>query len=164
MKTTFLALVASLALAACGAAQTPSPTAVPQPATSQPPATSTATPSKGSSTAGPSIVYTRSGGIAGATVQWTIYPDGRVVTDKGEERRIDPAKAADAFSRIEQLNFFGLGDVSARGPGCPDCFKYTVTVTMGGRTSSITTFDAAPNTPAAVAQVLELVSSLVTGR
>lgn len=179
MKTTFAALIAGAALAACSAAPAqPQPTPAPSPAPASPvpptPAPTrplpTATPapvappSRGAPADGASIVYVRSGGIAGATLKWSIYADGRVITDKGEERRVDPAKVADALSRIEALKVFDLDGAGAPGPGCPDCFKYTVTVSIGGKTATFSTFDAAPNTPPAVTQIVQIVSNLAAGR
>lgn len=174
MKTTFAALIASAALAACSAAPTPpQPTPAPSPVPATPAPTRpaptatpapTAPPGRGAPTDGASIVYVRSGGIAGATVKWSIFADGRVVTDKGEERRVDPAKVADALSRLEALKVFELDGAGVPGPGCPDCFKYTVTVSIGGKTATFSTFDAAPNTPPAVTQILQIVSNLAAGR
>src|SRR3990170_256215 len=44
------------------------------------------------------IVYERNGGLAGISEEWTIYPDGRILSDQGEEYLVSPERVSSLLS------------------------------------------------------------------
>ncbi len=174
----------ALALVACnpsaGRPATPSPqaTAGPQvtatpvaaaPATPQ--ATSTATPrptatalaGQATPAGDPTIVYQRSGGIAGRSERWTVDPSGRIVGPAGE-RQVPAERVATLLAEIEAAGFFQLGDIYGRGSPCRDCFTVELTVRKGDTMKKVTAVLETQDTPAALRDVVGKVDKFVRGQ
>jgi hypothetical protein len=143
-------LLAVLALTACtsGDKITPAPlvTDAAGASTRLPPGTMPAT-------GGAAIIVQRSGGIAGTSDQWAIFPDGRVLVGRTKELRVTPAAVTGLMASIERRGFFTLE--LARPVPCPDCFTYTITVSSGGRVHSVSWVDGQKSVPQAALDVLD---------
>lgn len=100
------------------------------------------------------IRYERSGGIAGRTSSWTIYANGRVVDGAGVEAKADPAKLAALLAVARNPKTLALSSPSGRG--CPDCFKYAVTIQTPGASVSLVSYDGVTNPPELDALLLAL--------
>lgn len=109
------------------------------------------------------IVFHRTGGVAGVDDLWSIYPDGRVVSSKGEEQTIQAEQVTALLAAIEALGFFDMKDSYGRLSQCKDCFTYELTVSSGGKVKSITTVENASDAPPELGQVLEKINTLLTG-
>jgi hypothetical protein len=80
----------------------------------------------------PFLTYTRSGGFAGVNESWEFYSDGRMVSNKGEEKQ---AAAEDAQALMEQLRKADLAAMSKITPSpqnCADCFTIELIWQDGG--------------------------------
>ena len=100
------------------------------------------------------IRYERSGGIAGRTSSWAIYASGRVVDGAGVETKADQAKLAALVTIARDPKTLAL--TSPAGRGCPDCFKYTVSIQTPGANVSLVTYDGVTNPPELDALLLAL--------
>jgi hypothetical protein len=80
---------------------------------------------------GPVILYSRTGGIAGVSQSWELYPDGRIVNQEGEEYRVDPEQVMGLVAAFEQAGFFDMKNAAGPGGTCADCFTYDVAVRSG---------------------------------
>ena len=99
------ALLAVLALAAC----TPGDKITPAPlVTGAADATTPLPPGTMPATGGAAVIVQRSGGIAGTSDQWAIFPDGRVLVGRTNEFRVLPAAVTGLMASIERRGFFAL--------------------------------------------------------
>jgi len=143
-------LLAVLALAAC----TPGDKITPAPlVTGAAGATTPLPPGTMPATGGAAVIVQRSGGIAGTSDQWAIFPDGRVLVGRTNEFRVLPAAVTGLMESIERHGFFSL-DMGRPSP-CPDCFTYTITVSSGGRVHSVSWVDGQKGVPQAALDVLD---------
>ena len=104
-----------------------------------------------------SIVYERTGGFAGITERWTIYPDGRVITGEGIEYAAEPEKAEALLSEIEQSGFFEWQQARGLLGACRDCYVHSITLVAEGRPKTISAADGSNDAPA---KFWELVDSI----
>jgi hypothetical protein len=107
------------------------------------------------------IVYRRSGGFAGVSEQWTIYPDGRITASDGRAWQVKPEQVEQLVDDIQTLGFFKMKGRYVPLNTCCDRFTYEITVRRGDRVHTVVTIDAAPDAPVALWQALEKVSSLL---
>jgi len=154
-----LLIIGSLAILAgpaggCGPAPAPLEQQVQASATPEPTATSV---DASTEPAQASIVYERSGGFAGISERWTIYPDGRVITGEGVEYAAEPEKVEALLSEIEQSGFFGWQQASGLPGLCRDCFVHSITLAAEGRPKTISAADGSNDAPA---KFWELVDSI----
>jgi hypothetical protein len=131
------------------------------PATSQPAAEQPAPDRPAKITGEAMIIYRRSGGFAGVDEQWTIYPDGRITANDGGEWQVTVAQVEQLLRDIEALGFFDLDSRYMPFDTCCDRFTYEITVRSGDRVHTVTTIDAAPNTPPELQQVIAEISRLL---
>lgn len=159
MQRHSISILLILLLTACGPAsarpaletQPPSPAELP----------STRVLSGSDKLGGAAVVYERSGGFAGISETWNIYPDGRIVSPQGHEYTVPPERVSSLLSEIESLGFFEMSDTSGRFSACRDCFTYRITVNNDGQVRAVTAVDAATDTPAEFWQILERIRDLV---
>jgi hypothetical protein len=110
-----------------------------------------------------SIVYKRSGGLAGVKDDWTIYSDGRIVDVKGGEKRVSPEQVSEVLRQAEKVGFFAF---QPSGPGtnvCNDCFSYSLSITSGEKNSSLGLVDGQKGVPDEIWLLLQAVQDLVGG-
>lgn len=165
----FLMLMIVTLLAACtpagGTVPTPAPTAKPTAsavAQATPAASPTTRPTAVvTSPADPVIVYERSGGIAGVREKWTVYPDGRVVTQAGRERRLAPEAVEALVAELERAGVFRLDNEYGVGGSCRDCFTATLTVRRDDMLKQVTAVLEDQATPAEVRGMFGRVEAVV---
>ncbi len=125
------------------------------------------TPQPGSTSQGetstPVIVLERSGGLAGGTEQWTVYADGRVISGKNVETRINTTDLTRLLTTLKDTGFFDLPNQPKQPSTCNDCFNYTLTVNYQGQSKSVTIVEGDSNTPAQLTQILGEVNQLISG-
>jgi len=107
------------------------------------------------------VIFQRSGGFAGLSEGWAIYPDGRVTASDGREWQASPERVERLLADIEALGFFEMRDRYMPLNTCCDRFTYEVTIRRGDKLNQVTTLDAAPDTPPELWQILDTVSSFV---
>ncbi len=108
----------------------------------------------------PVITLERSGGIAGGTETWTYYADGRVVSDKHGEQKIDPAQVQSLVDDIVGLKFFDMGESPSALGTCNDCYQYSITLTADGQSKTVTVVQGATNASAGALKVVEMINNL----
>jgi hypothetical protein len=109
---------------------------------------------------GATVTFQRSGGLAGKTEQWTIYLDGRVLSNKGTAHVL-PGDVAQLVADLSSLGIFNLKDSYGGLNVCKDCFTYTISISVDNKTKTITTTDGAPNTPAELGKILTLINDFI---
>ncbi len=142
----------------------PKITVTPSPGTPVSPRTEAVSPIPGKLTEADgeaAIVYRRSGGFAGVSEQWTIYPDGRITASDGRAWQVKPEQVEQLVDDIQTLGFFEMKGRYVPLNTCCDRFTYEITVRTGGRVHTVVTIDAAPDAPVALWQALEKVSNLL---
>jgi hypothetical protein len=107
------------------------------------------------------VIYRRSGGFAGVSEQWTIYPDGRITASDGRTGQVTVQQVEQLLSDIEALGFFELDSRYMPANTCCDRFTYEITARRGDRMHTVTTMDGTPNTPAELQQVITEISRLL---
>ena len=127
------------------------------------PATSTPVPPTADPTGGVAILFQRSGGILPSDLQWAIYPDGRVVTGKGEEKSVTADQVQALVQEIEGLSFFELQDSYGLAAVCNDCYTYRIMVNDGGRVKTETAVEGAGDTPDAVLEIIDAINGFLSG-
>jgi len=154
-------LIGILALTAC-AAPASSPRGEGEPDAETPVVAPAEGDSQPSGKLGPAvIIYERSGGLAGVSERWSIYPDGRIMAGDGREWQVKPEQVKQLISDIEASGFFDLsGQYMPRNPCC-DRFTYSLVVRSDDKVNSVTTMDATPDVPANLGEVLGAVRSFI---
>jgi hypothetical protein len=113
------------------------------------------------------IIFQRSGGIAGTSETWTIYTDGRVIGNNGKQGQVASDQVTSLLHQIETTGFFDWHDLPPPRNVCCDRFTYVLTVRTPERENTVTTVDAAPQQPAGLQTILDQVTRLIsniTGR
>jgi hypothetical protein len=108
------------------------------------------------------LIYQRSGGFAGTSEGWKVFANGRIVADDGSETRVSTEKVADLLRTVEELAFFEMTGNYMPEDICCDRFTYVLTIRSGDKENTVTTIDAAPNTPEAFWDILDVVDHFIT--
>lgn len=109
----------------------------------------------------PMIVLERSGGLAGITEKWSFYSDGRVVSDKRGEQKMDPAQIKVLVDELISQKFSSLPESSGPVNNCNDCYQYSITMNVNGTSKTITAVEGAPSTSADVMKVVDAINNLI---
>jgi hypothetical protein len=120
----------------------------------------TNSPPNANSVGEPAILVRRSGGLAGAAEQWTVYPDGRVVDVKGDERMAGSSEVSAGLKAIDRLGFFNLQDSYGVQSQCRDCFVYEIMVNNGSRSKAVKFTEGVSDTPVALTQAMAVIKQL----
>jgi hypothetical protein len=159
--TTLLLLI--LTIAACATPVTP---------TGQAPTATTSAPDVPASTPLPvvtppagdlTIMFNRSGGIAGVQEAYTLKPDGSLDTSKGPKQADGGATAAAKLaSQIAATGIYAVapGKYLPASPCC-DRFTYDLSLTAGGKTFTYTTMERSETAPAALNQTIGLIAQYI---
>ncbi len=166
----WVSFVLGLALAACAPAALPLPIATPG---STPVTSPMATPGQ-SPLASPlepqpapqgiSIIYHRSGGVAGTDDTWKISLDGTVAHQgqtAGTPEQLATAQMAELTAALRAANFMSLEDTYVPQNTCCDRYTYEITVTLGSQSKTVTTIDASPTAPAELTQLIDTLNRLL---
>jgi hypothetical protein len=144
MRRIVLFVLLAVALAGC-AAET----------TSEPPSPTT------NATGGVAILFQRSGGLLPSDLQWAVYPDGRVVTGKGEEKSASADRVQSLLAELNDLGFFGLQSSYGLSSVCNDCFTYSITVNDGSRVKTVIAVEGAADTPGSVLEIIDTINGFL---
>jgi hypothetical protein len=113
------------------------------------------------------IVFEKGGGITGSQEKWTIFADGSITREDAPDAApvimgsVTAEQVSGLLAGLDGLGFFQLQERYGADDNCADCFQYTVTVTKGGVTKSVSTHDAASDAPPEVEQALALIQTLL---
>ena len=113
-------------------------------------------------TGGVAILFQRSGGLLPGDLQWAIYPDGRVVTGKGEEKSVTLDQVQALLAEIRLLGFFDLQDSYGLSSVCNDCYTYSITVNDGGRVKTVIAVEGATDTPGTVLEIIGAINTFLS--
>ena len=110
------------------------------------------------------IVYQRSGGFAGVDEQWSLYADGRISDNKGNQKVVEGAQITALIDELKTAGVLEMKDSMGSGisNACKDCFTYTITVNIDGKTKKIITQDNTKGVPEAFWNVIKKLNNLVT--
>lgn len=105
------------------------------------------------------ILFKRSGGIAGLNEQWTIFTDGRVVTNSTIQPQLSAEQVSQLLNSLETVGFFALDNTYLPEDTCCDRFFYEITAVQDTSFHSVTTLEATPDMPEPLQQSLRLIQS-----
>ncbi|MBN1135834.1 MAG: hypothetical protein JXM73_04570 [Anaerolineae bacterium] len=145
MRRIVLFVLSAVVLAGCTAGTTP----VPAPPAADP-------------TGGVAILFQRSGGLLPSDLQWAVYPDGRVVTGRGEEKSVSSSQVQALLAEISGLGFFEFEDSYGLSAVCNDCYTYSITVNDGGRVKNMVAVDGAADTPDTVLEIVDAINTFLS--
>ena len=126
-------------------------------------ATDTPVPPTADPTGGVAILFQRSGGLLPSDLQWAVYPDGRVVTGKGEEKSVSADQVQALLTELNGLGFFDLRDSYGLSSVCNDCYTYSITVNDGGRVKTVVAVGGAADTPDTVLAIIDALNAFLSG-
>ncbi len=109
------------------------------------------------------VLFQRSGGLLPSELQWAVYPDGRVVTGKGEEESVPAGQVQALLAELNGLGFFELQDSYGLSAVCNDCYTYSITVNDGGRVKTVIAVDGAADTPDTVLAIIDALNTFLSG-
>jgi hypothetical protein len=109
----------------------------------------------GADPADAAIVYRRSGGLAGITEEWIVYPDGRVTGPEGPQWQLGAQRLEQILADAEALGFFDMESRYVPDNVCCDRFTYELIIRQGDQVNRVTTVDAAPDAPPELWRIME---------
>jgi hypothetical protein len=108
------------------------------------------------------IIYQREGGFTGITQVWTIYPDGSILSDPGQnELAIPPERVIDLLAITAEAGFSDMQDSYIPEGNCCDQYTYTITVKLGDQEKSVQTSDGSAH-PEQLTVVLAAIEELIS--
>jgi hypothetical protein len=109
------------------------------------------------------VIFKRSGGIAGVNESYTLKPDGSLDTSKGPKQADGGATAAAKLaSQIAATGIYAVAPAKYLPANpCCDRFTYDLTLTVGGKSFNYTTMDASETAPAALTQTVGLIAQYI---
>ena len=106
------------------------------------------------------VTFTRSGGLAGKTEQWSFYLDGRVESNQGSTQLV-PGDVSQLVTALTSVGIFDLKESYGGLTNCNDCFTYTISISADNKTKTITTIDGATDTPVELQTILKLINDFI---
>ena len=94
----------------------------------------------------PLLVYKTSGGIAGRTASWTIYPNGKVTNPQNKELQVPLDKVLALYNQLLADGFSAQAE-EVRPGNCADCTQADLTLTVDGKPQTLTLTVEAQDTP-----------------
>jgi len=113
------------------------------------------------------VVVQRTGGLAGVSEQWSIYPDGRVLSPKGTQSQVGAAQVSALLAALDKAGFFTLqdsysqGSQGSQGSQCRDCYNYQLSVNNNRRSKTVSFVEGATDTPPALTASLKAINDLL---
>ena len=110
------------------------------------------------------IRYHRSGGIAGVDETWLIYASGRVEhtgRGSGHPLQLDTSQLASLTAAAQSPDMAALKESYVPADTCCDRFLHEITLTLNGQTKTVRTLDAAPDEPASLTNLLNVLNTVL---
>lgn len=107
------------------------------------------------------LVYVKSGGFAGIHEEWRFYADGRLTAADGSTVTLSAQQTNDLQAAIAAADFAGLPERIGGRNTCADCFNYSLTVTVDGKTKTVSANDVTLAEMPAFADLLAVVEGLI---
>lgn len=103
------------------------------------------------------IFVKRSGGFAGVDESWSFYADGKIVTNKGEQKTVTADQVSTLIEEINAAGFFEMNNSSGseKFSNCKDCYTYQLIATSDGKVNSITIQEGATGVPEALLKIIK---------
>ena len=93
------------------------------------------------------IVLKRSGGFAGVDESWRISADGRILASDGKASQASTDSIRAAVDELNSLGFFAMSSSYMPLDTCCDRFTYQLSVTVDGKSHTVTALEGAQETP-----------------
>jgi hypothetical protein len=106
------------------------------------------------------IIYERSGGVAGETDRWAVYPDGRIVSSDSQDQQVTEQEVSELLDEIEALGFFEMQGSYGPLDACCDRFIYRITVLRGDEMKTVHAVEGESGTPQEFWRIAELIKTL----
>lgn len=108
------------------------------------------------------ILVQRSGGFAGVDEGWSFYLDGKIVTNKGEQKTVTAEQVTNFIDEINATGFFEMEypSGSSKLSNCKDCLTYVLIATNNGLVNSITIQEGSADVPETLVQIIKQLISL----
>lgn len=107
------------------------------------------------------IVLKQSGGFAGVDESWRISADGRILASDGETSQASTDAIRAAVEALDSLGFFELNSSYMPLDTCCDRFTYQLSVTVDGKSHTVTALEGAQETPDEFWKAIEIVNGLL---
>ena len=101
------------------------------------------------------ITFRRTGGFAGFDDTWEIYPNGRILDDKGGEFWVDAGTIQRIWFSVDSGQFFTFAPIYKHKQTVNDYFNFDITVNDGSRAHSVHVIDQAPGMPASLQAMIQ---------
>lgn len=109
-----------------------------------------------------SVVFARTGGIAGISEQWSLFADGRVVNTQGDEFQVDASEIVALVDAMEGMGFYGWRVEVPRRNTCADCFTYSIRASYKGQSNQVDFVDAQLGVPDGVWTLLDRIQVILS--
>jgi len=107
------------------------------------------------------IVLKRSGGLAGVDESWRISADGRILASDGKASQVSSDAIRAAVDELDSLGFFEMKDSYMPLDTCCDRFTYQLSVTVDGKSHTVTALEDAQETPEEFWKAIDIVNGLL---
>jgi hypothetical protein len=107
------------------------------------------------------LIYKRSGGFAGLEEGYTIYGDGRISSNTGQELQVEAQAVERLLDEVKESGFFEMAGDYMPEDSCCDRFAYELSVFDGQDYFTVSTVDAAPGVPDELWLVLDKVQQFI---
>jgi hypothetical protein len=107
------------------------------------------------------IVLKQSGGFAGVDESWRISADGRILASDGKASQASTDAIRAAVDELDSLGFFELNSSYVPLDTCCDRFTYQLSVTVDGKSHTVTALEGAQETPEEFWKAIDIVNSLL---
>ena len=107
------------------------------------------------------IVLKRSGGFAGVDESWRISADGRILASDGKASQASTDSIRAAVDELNSLGFFAMSSSYMPLDTCCDRFTYQLSVTVDGKSHTVTALEGAQETPEDFWKAINVVNQLL---
>jgi len=107
------------------------------------------------------LTYTRSGGFAGVSENWTIYADGHMVSQKGEQKQADPDALKQLQEQLQKADFAALSRKTPAPGTCADCFNIELVWNNGNDTFRLSVVPESQDADPDAVRLVNLVQDMI---
>ena len=95
---------------------------------------------------------------------WRISADGRIMASDGKDSQVSSDAIRAAVDDLDSLGFFAMSSSYMPLDTCCDRFTYQLSVTVDGKSHTVTALEGAQETPEDFWKAIDIVNSLLTSR